>query len=157
MTATLTALSNVIKINRPDQLANRLTTLREERDRALAEVIPANLGDAADRASNVDAEVRLAMIDQRIAVLEVELDAARRGAQQADDGVVSEGDTVTVDLGDGPETFLVGAVEAAPDGVEVITPRSPLGQALLGARAGDTVTYRTASRRTLHANVLAIG
>lgn len=155
MTATLSA-SNTIQINRPDRLAIRLSELREERDRTLAEVIPGSLGDAADRASNVDAEVRLAMLDQRITALELELDAARRGGQHADDGVVSEGDSVTVDLGDGPETFLIGAVEAAAGGVEVITPRSPLGQALLGARAGETVRYQTAARRTLEARIVAI-
>jgi Transcription elongation factor, GreA/GreB, C-term len=48
---------------------------------------------------------------------------------------------VVVDFGDGPETFLVD--EFCGGGPPVITPMSPLGQALAGAASGQTLTYRT--------------
>ena len=39
------------------------------------------------------------------------------------------------------EKYLVGSIEEASDGVTVISPTSALGEALLGAKAGDSVTY----------------
>jgi hypothetical protein len=48
---------------------------------------------------------------------------------------------VVVDFGDGPETFLLD--EFCGGGLPVITPMSPLGQALVGAASGQTLTYRT--------------
>ena len=54
---------------------------------------------------------------------------------------MSVGDVVTLDLGDGDETYVVGSVEQAVAGVDTITPGSPLGQAIVGAEVGSTVTY----------------
>jgi transcription elongation factor GreA len=49
---------------------------------------------------------------------------------------------VTVDFGDGDhETYLIGSIEEKPDGVEVLTPVSPLGAALLGQAVGTEVKY----------------
>jgi transcription elongation factor GreA len=45
-----------------------------------------------------------------------------------------EGDTDT-------ERYLVGSIEERVEGVEVASPGSPLGQALMGAAPGDTVSY----------------
>ncbi|HEU5266356.1 MAG TPA: GreA/GreB family elongation factor [Jatrophihabitans sp.] len=136
-------------------LARRLEALLAERRQVQAEIAPAMSGDDADRATNVDGHVRLAMLDDRIAAVELALaEAARRPARPADD-VVVEGDVIIVDLGDGPETFLLGTVEQTDSGFEVITPGSPLGRALVGARTGSTVEYRAANR-TFRATVVGI-
>ena len=60
-----------------------------------------------------------------------------------DDGVVEPGMVVTVRYGDGDEveTFLLGVRGAEDDGIEVYSPRSPLGQALLGATPGTRREY----------------
>ncbi len=42
---------------------------------------------------------------------------------------------------DGVETYLVGSIEERPEDLPVISVGSPLGQALLGHAAGDTVSY----------------
>jgi transcription elongation factor GreA len=42
---------------------------------------------------------------------------------------------------DEPERFLIGSIEERRDDVEVISPGSPLGQALLGASVGDVVDF----------------
>jgi transcription elongation factor GreA len=140
---------------RHDVLVERLTNLRRERAQAQAEAAPQGVGDDADRATNVDAHVRLAALEQRIANIELELihGVARnkRGSQDA----VSVGDVVTIDFGDGPEDYLLGSVEQAGEGIDVITPGSPLGRALVGAKPGSTVEYRTAAGRTLSAQVVA--
>jgi transcription elongation factor GreA len=143
--------------SRRDVLTARLDTLRAERDQALAETIPSGFGDVADRATNVDGHVRLAMLEERIATVEDEL-AARdpRADRSAADGV-AVGDIVTLDFGDGPESFLLGSVDQGGDSIDVITPSSPLGHALQGAQVGATVSYTTRSHRTLYATLTAIG
>lgn len=141
---------------RQNVLTARLATLRADREQALAETIPAGEGDIADRATNVDGHVRLAMLDERIAIVEAELGAPHRlSTSGAADGV-AVGDFVTLDFGDGPESLLLGTVEEAGESFDVITPNSPLGRALLGVSAGTTVSYAAAPRRTLSVTVIAI-
>jgi transcription elongation factor GreA len=141
---------------RQDLLAARLAALRADREQALEETIPAGEGDIADRATNVDGHVRLAMLDERIASVEEELAARHRVNASAADHGVAVGDVVTLDFGDGPEALLLGSVEEAHDGFDVITPNSPLGRALPGADVGATVSYAAAPRRTLSVKVIAI-
>jgi len=43
---------------------------------------------------------------------------------------------------DEAERYLVGSIEERHDDLHVVSPQSPLGQALLGAKAGDTVGYQ---------------
>ena len=50
--------------------------------------------------------------------------------------VVYEGDTE-----DDAERYLIGNMEEQVDDADVISPSSPLGQALDGAEAGSTITY----------------
>lgn len=60
-----------------------------------------------------------------------------------DDGVVEPGMVVTVryDGSDEVETFLLGVRRAEDNGIEVYSPHSPLGQALLGATPGADREY----------------
>ncbi len=149
MTATLTAES------RNDALSARLAALDVERKQLLAEIAPVGSGDDADRATNVDGHIRLAMLEQRIVALETEL-AERPTRSRGAEGTVSLGDVVTVDLGDGPETYLLGSVDEAADGVDVITPSSPLGKVLQGVSVGSIVSYATRPGRSLTATVIAV-
>jgi transcription elongation factor GreA len=120
-------------------LTHRLQLLREERAATMTETLRDVSGDLADRATNVEASIRLQLLDRRIALLELEIDESRRDRHS--DGVVSVGDLVRVDLGDGPEEYVVGSVEQAAAGVPTVTPGSPVGRAILGAAVGSTVTY----------------
>jgi transcription elongation factor GreA len=148
--------------SRRDVLRARLDTLRAERDQALAETIPSGFGDIADRATNVDGHVRLAMLEQRIAAVEDELAAGdpradRSTSDRSTSDGVAVGDIVTLDFGDGPESFLLGSVDQGGDNIDVITPSSPLGRALQGAQVGATISYTTQTHRTLYSTVTAIG
>jgi transcription elongation factor GreA len=134
-------------------LADRLAAMRTEREQVLAESRLEAVGDVADRATNVEATIRLQLLDERIATLELEIEQA--GRQEHTDGVVSVGDVVTLDLGDGPETYVVGSVEQAVAGVDTVTPGSPLGQAIVGAEVGATVTYSPRAGVKLQATVVA--
>ena len=94
-------------------------------------------------------------LDERIAGLEVEI--AEGQHVHHTDGVVSVGDVVTVDLGEGDETYLIGSVEQAAAGVDTITPGSPLGRAIVGAAVGATVTYQPRYDVTMSATIRSIG
>ena len=58
-------------------------------------------------------------------------------------GVVGMGSTVTVRFEDGGESTVHIGELADADDPALVTSDSPLGSALLGRRAGDTVSYRT--------------
>jgi transcription elongation factor GreA len=94
------------------------------------------------------------MLEQRIATVERELALSHQPSPRAANDAVAVGDVVTLDLGDGAESFLFGSVDQAGDGLDVITPSSPLGQVLHGARVGSTVTY-SIGKRTLAATINA--
>jgi transcription elongation factor GreA len=150
VTATLTADS------RRDALSARLTELDHERKQLLAEIAPVGSGDDADRATNVDGHIRMAMLEQRIVALENDLAELPSRRPHEDNGAISLGDVVTVDLGDGPETYLLGNVEEAAEGLDVITPSSPLGRVLQGAKVGAILRYAAGSGRSLKAKVVSI-
>jgi transcription elongation factor GreA len=60
-------------------------------------------------------------------------------------GAVTTGSTVTLryagDDEDDTTDFFVGSIEEQPTGMTVVSPQSPLGLALVGHTAGDTVEY----------------
>lgn len=60
-------------------------------------------------------------------------------------GVVGPGSVVTVvydgDDDDDAERYLVGHIEERAGDLDVVSPTAPLGAALLGASAGDIVSY----------------
>ena len=57
--------------------------------------------------------------------------------------VVREGCVVSIryDGDDEIEDYLIGSIEERREGVMVMSPGSPMGRALLGAKQGDTVKY----------------
>ena len=76
----------------------------------------------------------------------------------------SAGDTVTTgrvvsiryDGDDEVERYLVGSIEERQEGVSVVSPGSPLGQALVGRNVGDTVEYEAPSG-TLRVEIVSVG
>ena len=64
-------------------------------------------------------------------------------------GSVALGSVVTIlyDGDDEPENLLVGLIEEQRDGVTVVSPGSPMGEALLGAAEGDAVEFESPAGR----------
>jgi transcription elongation factor GreA len=52
------------------------------------------------------------------------------------------------------QEFLFGAREMAGDDITVYSPQSPLGQAIQGARRGETVTYTLPNGKDQKAEIL---
>jgi transcription elongation factor GreA len=143
-------------------LTTRLADLMEQREQALSDSTPpGGAGDAADRAGNIESLIRLGELDARIGALHVQLQAPVAPASlvtESQGGGVKVGSRVSVQFSpdESPEGFLVGLVEQAGPGVDVITPSSPLGKALIGARPGDEVRYRAANGAHLSATLVGI-
>jgi transcription elongation factor GreA len=130
-----------------DRLEQELAQAREQR-RTLAAQLggedPDNpdTGDRGDDANQLEGLDDLARMDRRIEELERLL--ADPAAWETPAGLV-DGTTVTLRFPDGDEaTYRIVVVpEQAPaaDRDDVLTASSPLGQALAGRSAGDTITY----------------
>ncbi|MBV8958797.1 MAG: transcription elongation factor GreA [Actinobacteria bacterium] len=57
---------------------------------------------------------------------------------------------------DDVEKYLIGSIEERREGMSVVSPGSPLGQALLGHKAGETVEYDAPSG-SLKVEIVEIG
>lgn len=114
------------------------------------------VGDHADEADELQRADDVARIDQRIGEIEARLRESTVVGPAPGQNAVGMGSTVTVRFADGAEsTVRIGEVAEAPD-LDLVTADSPLGRALLGHRAGDTVTYRTPAGTTT-ATVVSLG
>lgn len=58
---------------------------------------------------------------------------------------------------DDTERFLIGSIEERGSDLEVMSPGSPLGSALLGKKKGDSVQYETPTGATLSVEIAGIG
>ena len=138
----------------PVSLTDRLAQLRRDRAEVLVELRPQGVGDDADRATNVDAHIRLAMLDKRIDDVEYAMTQATH--RRSTTHVVAFGRSVTLDFGDGPEDYVVGSAEQAGPDVQVVTPDSVLGKVILGVSAGFSTTYQPRPGRTVAVKVLEV-
>jgi transcription elongation factor GreA len=111
-----------------------------ERPRLLAGIGATDGRDLADQADRHAREVELAQLDHRINQLRTRLALLDEPPQTPADGP-GIGTLLVIDLGNGPETYVLAAWREP--GVPVITTESPLGRALRDARPGQTVTFRT--------------
>jgi transcription elongation factor GreA len=79
---------------------------------------------------------------------------------QGDNGEhVSHGSVVAIRYAgdDEVERYLIGSIEERHDDLEVISPSSPLGEALIGAGPGDSVTFTAPTGARLQVEIVEIG
>jgi transcription elongation factor GreA len=76
------------------------------------------------------------------------------------DGQVTVGQRITIlyegDDEKDAETYIIGHVEEKLEGYDIVSPGSPLGEALLGANVGDWVSYQ-APNGVLKVKILSAG
>ncbi len=97
--------------------------------------------------------------EARIRVLKHLLENAQIGAPDAHEDEVAPGKVVTVRFVefDEEETFLLGLrEEAAHASVEVYSPTSPLGEAVLGKSKGDVTSYTLANGKSMTVEIVAV-
>ena len=116
------------------------------------------LGDLSENGDYHAAKDSQGKMEARIRQLQTMLVTARVIDRQAGGDVVEAGSVVAIRYAgdDATERYLVGSIEERRDGLEVISPASPLGQALLGRRAGERVTYEAVGR-TLDVEIVTVG
>lgn len=114
-------------------------------------------GDLRENGGYHAAKEEQGKMEARIRQLTQLLREARVGEPPAAaEGVAGPGMVVTVRYGDGDEeTFLVGSrEEAAVSSLTVYSAQSPLGQALTGAKPGETVSYTAPSGKEISVTVV---
>ena len=97
--------------------------------------------------------------EARIRVLKHLLENSKVGVPDAADDEVAQGKVVTVRIValDEEMTFLLASrEEAAPASIDVYSPTSPLGQAVLGKRVGESSSYELANGKTMEVEVLKV-
>jgi transcription elongation factor GreA len=131
---------------RRQEITKRIEAAREE-------------GDLKENGGYHAAKEEQGKNEARVRVLKHLLENAQIGAPDAEHDEVSHGKVVTVrfpDL-DEEETFLLGSrEEAAHASIEVYSPTSPLGGAVLGKRVGQAATYALANGKEMTVEIVKV-
>jgi transcription elongation factor GreA len=110
------------------------------------------LGDLSENGDYHAAKDAQGKMESRIRQLQAMLKHAQvvkdgAGDTAADAGTVDHSSVVTLryegDDEDDTQDFFVGSIEEKRGDMPVVSPSSPLGQALLGRHAGETVSYKS--------------
>ena len=117
------------------------------------------LGDLSENGDYHAAKEEQGKMEGRIAHLANIIENAEIVESSATD-VVSAGVVVGIryEGDDTVERYLLGSIEERTDeGIEVMSPGSPLGEALIGRRVGETVEYQTPTGATLKVAIASVG
>jgi transcription elongation factor GreA len=120
------------------EVIEKIATAREE-------------GDLRENAGYHAAKDEQGHLEARIRQLEHLLETAEIGNDQFVYTIAFEGEPDS-----DAERYLVGNMEEQVDGADVVSPESPLGAALVGAAAGDSVSYEAPTGSTLTVRVLKV-
>ena len=142
-----------------DRLSAELEDLKGPRRQEIIERISSarDEGDLKENGGYHAAKDEQGKIEARIIQLEEMLSNAST-TKSADDGVVSAGKVVTYRYAgdDEEERFLLGAREVDDDheDIEVFSPQSPLGAAMVGASKGATIDFEAPNGKTLKIEII---
>lgn len=133
-----------------------LAQLRAERGEVAATLRGVDpVGDRADAADELQRASEVTRLDRRITELETRLREAEVAGEPST-RVVGVGSTVTLRFDDGTEETVEISELAEERDLTLVTFDSPLGKALLGRHAGETVDYETPAGAA-SAVVLSVG
>lgn len=116
-------------------------------------------GDLKENGGYHAAKDEQGKLEARIRQLTQLLRSAQVGEAPDTGGKAAAGMVVTVRFegDDDTEKFLLGSREGSGGGLEqVYSPQSPLGQAVTGHRAGETVSYQTPNGITINVEVVDV-
>ena len=144
-----------------DRLQAELTELQGPRREDIVAKIGAarEEGDLKENGGYHAAKDEQGKIEGRITqLIELLRDAVVGEADGADDGIGGPGKVVTVKFAgdDDTEKFLVGSREAAGGDLQAYSPQSPIGSAVTGHKAGETVSYKTPAGKTLSLEIVEV-
>ena len=113
-------------------------------------------GDLRENGGYHAAKDEQGQMEARIVTLQHILETARVGAPPRTDGVVGPGMTVTVRFvkDEDEVTFLLASREESGSPIDVYSPRSPLGSAIMGKKVGEKATYSLPNGRANTVEIL---
>ena len=116
------------------------------------------LGDLKENGDYHAAKEEQGKTEARIRDLEAMIERAEIVEGGPSDGTVAAGSVVTIryEGDDDTETYLLGSIEEKRDGIEIMSPGSPIGKALVGGQAGDVVEAETPGG-TLRVEIVDVG
>lgn len=125
---------------------------KEDRPQAVEDLrVAREMGDLSENFGYQEAKSRLNRIDNRILTLQERMKSAvviQPGASA--DGRVRIGSTVVVDVGGARKTYqILGSQETNPS-KGLISRSSPIGAALLGQKAGDSVAVKIQDKDVIY-------
>ena len=140
-----------------ERLSSELNELKTEGRERVSQAIGTarEHGDIRENADYDAAKNEQGMMEARIRQLEAILRTAIVGEAQ-DDGSARAGTVVTIELAGDEEVYFLGSREEAIDGMDVLSVKSPLGQAVCGRRPGEEFTYLTPTGRELPVKLLRV-
>jgi len=112
-------------------------------------------GDLKENGGYHAAKDEQGKVEGRIRQLEDMLRRAEVGEPE-DDGTVSPGMKVAYTFvgDDAVEELLLGAREIEDEQLQVVSPQSPLGSAIIGAKKGDTVAYEAPNGKKIKVTIV---
>lgn len=141
-----------------DRLKHELDELVANRPAMAAEInARREEGDLRENGGYQAAREEQGRQEARIRQLQELLHSAKVGQAPEDDGVAAPGMVLTIRYDDESETetFLLATREEGSHGqLEVYSPHSPLGEALLGAREGETRKYTLPNGGTMKVTLI---
>jgi transcription elongation factor GreA len=142
-----------------DRLKSELDDLTTRGRIEIAQLIERarELGDLSENGDYHAAKDDQGKMEARVRQLQAMLKDAEIVDASSSTGAVAAGSIVSIKYegDDDAERYLIGSIEERRDDVPVISPGSPLGQALIGRGAGDIVEYE-APGGTLKVEVVAV-
>lgn len=115
-------------------------------------------GDLKENGGYHAAKDEQGKIEARIRQLKELLRTATVGEAPASDGTVAPGTVVTAKIAGDESTFLLGNREIAADNdeLDVYPESSPIGQAILGHKEGDTLSYTAPNGREITVEIVKV-
>lgn len=135
-------LTALINVGRSD-IAKRIQEAREE-------------GDLKENGGYHAAKEEQGKIEARINRIEQILSTAQVGDAPKAHGVVEQGLVITVNLNGSEKKFLLGSAEISDDSVEVYSPDSPIGSAILGKKVGDDLEVFLPNGKAIKVQILGV-
>ncbi|MBL0888198.1 transcription elongation factor GreA [Myceligenerans indicum] len=122
------------------EITERIAAARDEGD------LKENGGYHAAREEQAKNEARIKELTEKLRTVQV--------GQPSDDGSVQPGMVVTVSIFGDSETFLLGSREMAGDtDMDVFSPTSPLGAAIVEKKVGDKTSYEAPTGKTIEVEI----
>jgi transcription elongation factor GreA len=137
-----------------DELAQLLTVARADIAKRIQEA--REEGDLKENGGYHAAKEEQGKIESRINRLEEILATAQVGEAPKAHGVVQQGLVISVELNGSEKKFLLGSAEISDEDIEVYSPDSPIGSAIMGKKIGEQLDVYLPNGKTIQVKILDV-